>query len=276
MAVDKAIDSAKLNAALTYEAGRIRAKTGGSANINFDYANEKGFGDAIDAIPTGGGASWVNSVDMVNISFFNATISDNLTLDLPGVVVGIGTLLRNAKGLNDNTEITINAKEFVNANGTGGIQNIEQGCKKITKLTLNATGGNPKISSQFLINGSIQKCLGTPLLAGSLGGTGSYKYFSSTNLTEFYLVPNKAATGGQVITGVLVDDSLVSLANALIAGSETINIIDATTKAKCSTIVGTVSSVTDDSGTYDFFTQDASGTVTLADFITTVKGWTLA
>lgn len=55
MAVDKAIDSAKLNATLAYEANRIRAKTGDSDDLAFDFANEKGFGDAIDAIPTGGG-----------------------------------------------------------------------------------------------------------------------------------------------------------------------------------------------------------------------------
>ena len=41
--------------ALSYEAARIRAKTGSAAQITFDGDN--GFGDAIDAIPTGGGGS---------------------------------------------------------------------------------------------------------------------------------------------------------------------------------------------------------------------------
>lgn len=54
MAIDKLVDSGKLNNALSYTAGRIRAKTGGSSQIAFDFANEKGFGDAVDAIPTGG------------------------------------------------------------------------------------------------------------------------------------------------------------------------------------------------------------------------------
>lgn len=58
MALDKLVDSGKLNAALSYEAGRIRAKTGSATNIAFDFVNEKGFGDAIDAIPTGGGDPW--------------------------------------------------------------------------------------------------------------------------------------------------------------------------------------------------------------------------
>lgn len=38
--------------ALSYEAARIRAKTGSAAQITFD--GDKGFGDAIDALPTGG------------------------------------------------------------------------------------------------------------------------------------------------------------------------------------------------------------------------------
>lgn len=54
MAIDKAVDSAKLNACLDAEADAIRAKTGGSADIPFDYANSRGFADAIAAIPSGG------------------------------------------------------------------------------------------------------------------------------------------------------------------------------------------------------------------------------
>ena len=53
MAIDKLVDSTKLDNSLSYEASRIRLKTGGSANLSFDFTNEKGFGDAIDAISTG-------------------------------------------------------------------------------------------------------------------------------------------------------------------------------------------------------------------------------
>lgn len=51
MAYDKVVDSAALDAALTYTANRIRNKTGGTDQITWDSA--KGFGDAVDAI-TGG------------------------------------------------------------------------------------------------------------------------------------------------------------------------------------------------------------------------------
>ena len=54
MSVDKLIDSTKLDACCTAEANAIRAKSGGSAQIAYDYANNKGFADAIAAIPSGG------------------------------------------------------------------------------------------------------------------------------------------------------------------------------------------------------------------------------
>lgn len=53
MAVDKLVDSTKLDACLDAEADAIRAKTGGSADIPFDFANNKGFADAIAAISSG-------------------------------------------------------------------------------------------------------------------------------------------------------------------------------------------------------------------------------
>lgn len=51
MAYDKVVDSAQLDAAMTYTANRIRNKTGDTNQIMWDSA--KGFGDAVDAI-TGG------------------------------------------------------------------------------------------------------------------------------------------------------------------------------------------------------------------------------
>ena len=51
MAYDKVVDSAALDAAMTYTANRIRNKTGGTDQIAWDPA--KGFGDAVDAITSG-------------------------------------------------------------------------------------------------------------------------------------------------------------------------------------------------------------------------------
>ena len=54
MAYDKVVDSAALDAAMTYTANRIRNKTGDTNQIIWDSA--KGFGDAVDAITTGSSA----------------------------------------------------------------------------------------------------------------------------------------------------------------------------------------------------------------------------
>ena len=54
MAYDKVVDSAALDAAMTYTANRIRNKTGGTDQIAWDSV--KGFGDAVDAI-TGGSSA---------------------------------------------------------------------------------------------------------------------------------------------------------------------------------------------------------------------------
>ena len=54
MAFDKVVDSAALDAAMTYTANRIRNKTGDTNQIMWDSA--KGFGDAVDAITTGSSA----------------------------------------------------------------------------------------------------------------------------------------------------------------------------------------------------------------------------
>lgn len=54
MAYDKVVDSAALDAAMSYTANRIRAKTGDTNQIAWD--STKGFGDAVDAITTGSSA----------------------------------------------------------------------------------------------------------------------------------------------------------------------------------------------------------------------------
>lgn len=258
----------------------IRTKGGTSASMTADQAIA-----AVEAIPSGGGGSWTDDITRISISLANGELPPDVTMDFPNATVGISFALIGARAANGTTEVTINAARIVgttnNSSITTGIINLEQSARNITILTLNSLdGSNPEIGSQFLYNGSIQRVLGTPLLATAFGGTGSYRYFNSSNLKEFYLVPNRISTGGSMNTGVLVDASLVSVANALkggLATAQTITIVNATTKAKCNTIMGTVSQVTDGETTYDFFTQDQeNGTVTLADFITNTKGWTLA
>ncbi len=68
MAVDMLVDSGKLDACCAAEAAAIIAKGGGTAPLAYDFANNKGFADAIEAIPSGGAGGNYNieSVDDSN------------------------------------------------------------------------------------------------------------------------------------------------------------------------------------------------------------------
>ena len=73
---------------------------------------------------------------------------------------------------------------------------------------------------------------------------------------------------------LLEDDTIISIANGLNESvtSQTLT-LHATSKEKCSTIMGTVDSTTYD---YKVFVPSESGTISLEEFITIEKGWTLS
>lgn len=73
------VDASKLDACCTAEANAIRAKTGSSAQIAYDWANSKGFADAIAAISGGGGFD----------------ISDYFDHNLSGTILWSGNPLQN-------------------------------------------------------------------------------------------------------------------------------------------------------------------------------------
>lgn len=98
----------------------------------------------------------------------------------------------------------------------------------------------------------------------------------SSTLTKARFVANTLSVSMVLYSSVLNDESLISLANACKTGvSETLSWSDES-KTRASLIMGKVSQVTEGDVTYDFFTADESGTVTLMSFITQTKGWTLA
>ena len=77
MAYDKIVDSTALDIALTYTANRIRNKTGGTDQIAWDSA--KGFGDAVDAISSGGGANHSVEDGIITRSISGAYSNDRIT-----------------------------------------------------------------------------------------------------------------------------------------------------------------------------------------------------
>ena len=90
------------------------------------------------------------------------------------------------------------------------------------------------------------------------------------NLKDITFKPNTIKASVSLgHSGALTEASLVSIANGLdgTATGQTLT-LHATSKTTCDTLMGTNASGT--------FVPDAQGTLSLSDFITTVKGWTLA
>lgn len=106
MAFDKVVDSAALDAAMTYTANRIRNKTGGTDQIMWDSA--KGFGDAVDAI-TGGGADHSVEDGIVTRSISGTYSNDRITTI--GVCAFLGCQNLAAIDLPNVTQVKRNAFE---------------------------------------------------------------------------------------------------------------------------------------------------------------------
>lgn len=106
MAYDKVVDSAALDAAMTYTANRIRNKTGGTDQIAWDSA--KGFGDAVDAI-TGGGADHSVEDAIIQRTISGAYSNDRITT--VGVCAFLACLALTAIDLPNVTQVKRNAFE---------------------------------------------------------------------------------------------------------------------------------------------------------------------
>ena len=106
MAFDKVIDSTQLDAAMSYTADRIRAKTGGTDQMAWD--STKGFGDAVDAI-TGGGADHSVEDAILTRSIAGAYSNDRITT--VGVCAFLGCQALAAINLPNVTQIKRNAFE---------------------------------------------------------------------------------------------------------------------------------------------------------------------
>ena len=109
MAFDKVVDSAQLDAAMTYTANRIRNKTGDTNQIAWDSA--KGFGDAVDAI-TGGGADHSAEDAIITRSISGAYSNDRITT--VGVSAFLGCFNLTAIDLPNVTQIKRSAFEACN------------------------------------------------------------------------------------------------------------------------------------------------------------------
>lgn len=124
----------------------------------------------------------------------------------------------------------------------------------------------------------VKKISGMPIGLKKSSVSGSYRIFNANTTIEdvrFYENYSPQEIDFQNASK-FNNDTLISLANGLevSAGSATLK-LHSTPKGRLASIMGTVQSVTIDEVTYDRFVADENGTVTLQDFITTTKGWTL-
>lgn len=292
MSADKLVDSTQLDTDLTSVANAIRTKGGTSAQLAFP----SGFVSAIAAIPSGGGG------DTLVVSGVGGTIQLSHSTGMPTKYKidspYIGDLILCAGGqIQAVLDMPLGIEEISMAAGTQAAtsgMNVKGDFRSQNVYQLKSVDfGFLPINNIYTFNVVYQnKAPYWESLLGlnfSLIGGGNYKIGGMTNLKALKNVTCKPNTLGQLdmiasnrnwwnLSGsnLLTDDSLCQIANALCATYTSTLTLHATPKTRCSTLMGTVSSVTDDTGTYDFFTADANGTVSLADFITTTKGWTLA
>jgi hypothetical protein len=261
-------------------ADAIRAKDGSSAPILTEN-----MADAIAAIPSGGGDAMPLSG---NVAFmpYGVDVSGNVTLDFPNSNLALGRCFQNAKKTSGTGEIklTIKCKSITSLNFSTGRLNyfmynssafdaVDFQCSEMDYIDTDI--------SSFSQCSSIKSISGTPFsLAGTFSiSTAVYRPFvNCNNLVDVRFYENKSAqTVYFLFAPSLSDASLVSLSNGLQVseGAAVLN-LHATPKAKLSSIYGYTESVTRGTETYDRFVADASGSVSLMDFITNTKGWTVA
>lgn len=160
MAYDKVIDSTQLDAAMSYTANRIRNKTGGTDQIAWD--STKGFGDAVDAISSGGGANHSIEDAIITRSISGAYSNDRIT------EVGVGAF----SGCQNLTAIDL-------PNVTQIKGNAFESCVRLSTINL------PKVTAldgDVFANSAIQQA-NFPLVT-TIGGSCFYttKHLISANL----------------------------------------------------------------------------------------------
>jgi hypothetical protein len=190
-------------------------------------------------------------------SFFKNRGVKKLVLNIGHIEASNASIAYGVKGLE---EIEINGADNLNsysAGGTAGYGTFATipDLKKITNVKLN--GNNARFQYSTAVN----------------------PFYGSSKLEEFRFVPNSMKQNQTYQLGQsshLSDDTLVSIANGMADNTTKVVTLHATPAARLSNIMGAVSQVTESEITYDIFTKDPNGTVTLLNFITQTKGWTVS
>ena len=282
MAYDKVVDSAALDAAMTYTANRIRNKTGGTDQIMWDSA--KGFGDAVDAITSGGSSgldeNWKYSNKMLFTNVSAPELGDTFEVTMPPNQTDFsGVFGRNSKFkhfiVHSNAQPTSMFEMFRFAN-FGGVYTItlDFDTSKVTSYRGCFFYGIGAWGGYFTtINGVLDfTSVTTSRDADAFGDTNSLKvvtFAANTLGVNFHAeaFPN------------INDTSLLSLINCLKdrtgEGALTLTVKNTWKTADTGRLYVSYVKLDADTGLYVLCEQTDEGAMTMADAIT-AKNWTIA
>ena len=297
MALDKLVDSTQLDADLTTVADAIRTKGGTSAQLAFP--NE--MAQAVLDIPSGSGQNlWkyvtslyqtfrnsaVTEVDIdfedghdINNStgtFENCTQLEKIAIKNVNIYTSLNMRSSSLKTV-ELTNVTVNGLsirdsqveilDLTDCIVNGSMLYAFYNCEKLKRVIMNPNSKPTNIGAIFGFKNDALIDAGTWNL--SVAHNSTNVLVQAPNCEFFGIVENTCIDSLQLQgTQLLTNASLVSIANGLSSASPATLTLSSTPKAKLSTIMGTV--------TDGKFTEDASGSTTLLNFITNVKGWTIA
>lgn len=301
MSLDNAVDSVQLNNGLSAICNAIRAKNGGTEHLTFPSE----IADAIAAIETGitpsgsisisdngtydvtDKASAVVNVNSDNIDFMQyCTVAPQFGANYPSatphIIAPICKSFYNmfyyASSHCPYTDITVESNAQVTSLGYLAENYLNASELKTVTLNISDLSKCTSYQAMFKNNNGLCEILGSPLDFSSVTNANSSSWGNTQAKVPLSIryKPNTLHVNHNISgEGTLTQDSIISIANGLKFGNHTLA-LHANVKVMCTNLRGTVSQEEDGDVTYDFFTADTSGAVTLENFITQTKGWTIA
>ena len=194
--------------------------------------------------------------------FTSAVLPENLTIDFEGntVMQSMNSMFRLCTGLKNLTLKNLNPSIAAPIETIFGWSSLET-------VTFDNCNIAPRSIAGWVRNSNIRHVYGEIDMSSCNSAT--VFVFQCPNLETFSFKPNTINTAIQAIQNCpLSDDSLISLGNGLVQGaSKSMSGVDNRHKTRMNTILGN-----NVDGT---FIADENGSMSLMDFITTVKGWTV-
>lgn len=243
---------------------------GGSVTNN----GSSNLADNIDTIPTGSGESALYySKSPIQVAY-DVILPETLVFDAGNLRSGTSYYL-SVRGFftGVNAEKCENLKHIVLKGQIGTVESfINNNLRELIDIDLTETDTS-KFYSYYnaFQNGNLKSIFGELNFSG-VGDSVVGIFNGCSNLEDVIFAENNLNRAISLSSSSkLTTDSLVSIANGLVAGNYTLT-LHAISKANCNTIMGYV----DNTKGYDVFVADESGTVTLSEFITITKGWSLA